>query len=277
MQRKDEATTSGSTAATGSTTSTEAKGSTTQSTVTASASAPSTATTTQTVTDEANLPQDDPTTAHGSPEPRISVKGTDGQGTTGQSVASGVVHGQHITQGNTYNITVHLYGASGEGMSQRNQPGPISFIINMDGSGKLQDIQARETATTHKDKPAYESTWSFITKPVNYALHFTSSLCSALYTLHASVVARFNGRFQGARPGSLIFVFQHDTWEEAEEMMRHKKDVTDVIVQFLQHINSGVELLECDVQIKALKQTAEDLLDKGIRQRIRMNGNYFKL
>ncbi|XP_071085410.1 putative ankyrin repeat protein RF_0381 [Haliotis cracherodii] len=182
----------------------------------------------------------------GAESPAVSVTGATGQSKVENLEATGLknTRGQDKGQHDRYEAYEEVAPYLVEEKVTRLKDGVVFETVERKYYYKRQNKHRRKT------------TWRCSAKGETVLLLTRGETVPALSSLSNWVRSTYNADLESVEDGSLIFVFMHETEEDALRMMRDQTQVKSMLLGFVHTINTSVKDIEIIVEMRKANQSA---------------------
>ncbi|XP_071086553.1 putative ankyrin repeat protein RF_0381 [Haliotis cracherodii] len=122
--------------------------------------------------------------------------------------------------------------------------------------GVVFETVERKFYYKRQNKHRQMTTWRCSAKGEIVSLLTRGETVPALNNLRHWVRSTYNAELESVEDGSLIFVFMHETEEDALRMMRDHTQVKSMLLKFIHKMNTSVKDIEINVEMRKANQSA---------------------
>ncbi|XP_046552614.1 uncharacterized protein LOC124262201 isoform X3 [Haliotis rubra] len=179
----------------------------------------------------------------------VTIKGVDGTGTANRSIVGGT---QKVGK------MIQVQGDFYEGSENSQMADPQKQITRSKGGKKTKEmhIQFNDEDSDETYNSTCKTEWTCKTKPNKQVLNVdpSSSVMEPLYEIKDSTRRTHHAKLKEVRSGSIVFVFEHETREDAIQMIKRHQEIEHLILHCLRQLDSEVEDITLHIKLQDLSE-----------------------
>ncbi|XP_071085307.1 putative ankyrin repeat protein RF_0381 [Haliotis cracherodii] len=201
----------------------------------------------------------------GAESPAVSVTGATGQSKVENLEATGLKNTRGQVQAGVIHGDVHVHSSSpraDKGRYDRYEayeevaPYLVEEKVTTIRDEVVVKIVKRKYYYKRQYKQRRKTTWRCFVKGETLLLLTRMKTVPGLKRLRNRARRTYDSDLESVEDGSLIFVFMHETEEDALRMMRDQTQVKPMLLEFIHTINTSVKDIEINVEMRKANQSA---------------------